>query len=573
VNTSEEVPIAEYEAIIVQQVKGGPELALFAAPAIEISEWVGIPQRRRVDSSQIETAGFQREERHSRVVEIASFMRDPANVIQNPLLAAVQDNDGVEVVRLEGARCKIRIQKPGLAELSLLQLTQKARDELVQRLPVLQSRVPPANVLDTLRTQLALASPSRSTDLSEATTLEEVEGVSEGEDDASSALFQEETQVLDFFDELNARVTILQEAGAAAEGLTAIGGFTRDFLESLVKPVVLVDGQHRLRGALEAIAQMGNTSEGEESVARLVDEGHDPGAALRQFALEEGRSLPISMLVDPSPAEHVFQFVVVNQKATPMSSALLGTIVSTSLTKDELEPIAERLTRAGIQVESTRAVAYLSRAAESPFRGLVSTGMAGDRPRSLPWSVLLKLANIVRNLEGGVAFHPPRVDQAKLWRTQQLGQTGLIPPEIVDEGERLEHWKQVNGPWRGVFIKLHTKIRDTFGDVSDMSAFNAWGDTSSNLFNMISLSILTVDFFAFLRETRHSIADWDDLDDCLAEWLDGLNPTYFNRNWRMGGTKKDQTAIRVAWSETWAEYRLTRERLPRVERYNPGGRG
>ena len=60
------------------------------------------------------------------------------------------------------------------------------------------------------------------------------------------------------------------------------------------------------------------------------------------------RRLPISLLLDDSPEEHVFQFVVVNQKATPIGRALLGTIVSTSLTAEELDKVAQRLTQAGI---------------------------------------------------------------------------------------------------------------------------------------------------------------------------------------------------------------------------------
>jgi hypothetical protein len=119
---------------------------------------------------------------------------------------------------------------------------------------------------------------------------------------------------------------------------------------------------------------------------------------------------------------------------------------------------------------------------------------------------------------------------------------------------------------------LHTTIRDKFGDTNDMAAYNAWGTSKSNLFNLISLSILTADFFAYLYERERSLEDWDNLQGALNDWIGDLNSAYFNRDWRMGGTRKDQPAIRKAWSEAWFEYRTVRDRLPRAERYNPGGR-
>lgn len=74
------------------------------------------------------------------------------------------------------------------------------------------------------------------------------------------------------------------------------------------------------------------------------------------------------------PAEHVFQFVVVNQKATPIGRALLGTIVSTSLSAEELEGVSARLEAAGIPLEDPQAIAFLTRHPDSPFKDLVEKG-------------------------------------------------------------------------------------------------------------------------------------------------------------------------------------------------------
>lgn len=564
-----------YEAVKVKQFEDGPEVVLFSAPATEIAAWSGIPQRRRIQTSDgaVETAGFQREERSSRVADLAAFMRNPSNVIQNPLLAAVQEHESVKVVEDEHGRFFIEINPVSLCERTLLQLLEAAAGDLQDRLPELLARTVDGAALAQLRSILSTPiveepfAPDEATD--EATEEEQVLDLESGPE-AEVGLLEYETQVVEFYDEIKLRIAVLKELGAAADGLTEIAGFSRDFLESLLQPVVLVDGQHRLRGALRAVEELEQTSEGATRIAQLVDEGHPAEEALHRFRLESGRHLPVSMLMSAEPAEHVFQFVVVNQKATPMSGALLGTIVSTSLTQSELEPIRARLQDAGIELEGSRAVAYLSRAPESPFSGLVMTGLGGDRANALPWSVLGKLVDTVRYLHSGALYSQPGIDNAKLWRDGKFQASALVDSSLTG-AQRLDAWSQVDGPWRQLFIKLHSTIRDRFGDTDDMTAANAWGSTRSNLFNMVSLATLQADFFDYIRDRK--LDTWDEVDVAIGDWLQDLKSDYFARDWRMGGTKKDQPAIKKAWAEAWHEYRVTKRR-PRVERYNPGsGRG
>lgn len=568
----------EYKAIKVQQTESSAPIVLFAAPASEIFEWVGIPQRRRLGDSadsSAESAGFQREENPSRIDEIARFMGNMQNVIQNPLLGAIQISSEVEIINQDGDYCSVKISPRDHRGRPLLEILLEVQQALIGRMPTLAQRTVQADRLAGVRRIMA-ASPgeigvANDAALDAGSSLESVGGeVEVAEEEAPAALFEEETQVIDFFDQINARTVVLEELGQDAASLNSIAGFTREFLESTIKPVVLVDGQHRLRGALRTIDDAVDSASGQERIAKWIDDGLAPEEAEQLLQRETDRLLAVSLLCDDSPAEHVFQFVVVNQKATPMSAALLGTIVSTSLSKDELEPIAARLSDAGIELEDARAVAFLTRSPESPFRNLVSTGVRGDRPGSLPWSVLRRLVNTVKNLEGGVLYHTPNIDYARMWRNKWLAQTGLITAGTPVE-QRRASWAADDGPWRQFFIALHTAIRDKFGDTEDMSAYNAWGNTKSNLFNLISLSILTADFFAFLNERGQELSDLDDLQKNLESWIGDLNAAYFNRDWRMTGTKKDQPSIRRAWSEAWFEYRSVREKLPRVERYNPGG--
>lgn len=89
--------------------------------------------------------------------------------------------------------------------------------------------------------------------------------------------------------------------------------------------------------------------------------------------------MPVSLLLSSDPAEQVFQFVVINQKATPIERSLLGTIVSTTLTNDEMEQVSERLRSSGIQLEEARAITWMARSEESPFCRLVERGVEDEK--------------------------------------------------------------------------------------------------------------------------------------------------------------------------------------------------
>ena len=118
-------------------------------------------------------------------------------------------------------------------------------------------------------------------------------------------------------------------------------------------------------------------------------------------------------------------------------------------------------------------------------------------------------------------------------------------------------------------------MRDFFASTDDPDANNYWGQPrQSNLFNKISLTILAADFFQFLCETRRGIDSVEHVRELVTDWLQGVNSSYFSRDWELGGVKKDSTGIRNQWAKLWTEYRKDPNRLPRTENYrkslNPG---
>jgi hypothetical protein len=562
-----------YPAFSMKQTIDSKPLVLFSAPATDIAAWVGVPQRGRLDGG--ETVGFQRQENPARVKELANFFTEPRNVVQNPLLCALQADHDVTFVfdDEEAGFGHIEILQEDLESLTLLDLIERVIFRLETRVPNLTGvSLDQERLTEVVRRASEAGFTAQEDAAEEDNDLEEdalrdpdVDSQEDTAGDVASVLLTEETQLVDFYQELRVRADVLRRLTGEADPPDLLG-FSKDAMISYLKPVVLVDGQHRLRGAVLSATQAADTPSGREEVRAAVDAGEDPTEAQRALVAAKARSLPVSLLLDASPSEHVFQFVVVNQKATPMGKALLGTIVSTSLSRDELDPVAQRLRDAGIRLEDSQAVAYLTRAEESPFRNLVQTGVIGDESGHLQWNVLKGLTSIFRELRGGRLYHQT-VDYAAKWRRRELLQSAFVA-DGADAEEKFKIWSAPDGPWRAVFIRFFTLVQQKFAD-SDREAHNAWGWTTSNLYNKITLTILSADFFQFLDDHRLTLNSIEDVDEAVGEWLEGVSEQYFSRDFRMGSLKKDQGPVQKRWAEVWFEYRKDPQRLPRVERYRP----
>ncbi|MFI5529256.1 hypothetical protein ACIA8O_12020 [Kitasatospora sp. NPDC051853] len=553
-----------YPAYQTQQTPSGKPLVLFAARATEISDWVGVPQRSRLQDEQ--TIGFQRQESKTRIRELSSFYHDERNVVQNPLLAAPQGLDLVEFIPEDGHPQfgTLRITSRDFSDDSLLDLMKQVVQRLELRVPSLAEmpldQIRMASIMERGRLEHGL---DDSGEVDEDEDVDEANAAGVDDSDAASVLLTDETHITDFYTELRGRIKVLEALDESANPERVLG-FDRTAMISYLKPVMLVDGQHRLKGAVLAAEMLTETDEGKEYLLKSAELGMDPGEASSSFVAEHVRQLPVSMLMDDSPSEHVFQFVVVNQKATPLNKALLGTIVSTSLSKEELEPVAQRLKNADIKLEDSQAIAYLTRSDDSPFKNLVQTGISGDQNTSLQWSVLTSLVNIFRKFSGG-KLYGEKNDWARVWAKHHLEDSAFVS-QFETQDERLAEWARADGPWRDVFVRFYSNIRDKFGS-SDMEASNAWGNSQRNLFNKVSLTILAADYFEYLRSQKKTLSSVGDVDATMESWLEDVSPAYFNRNWNV--SKKDVPAVRNRWAKLWVDYRKNPESLPKESLYNP----
>ncbi len=563
----------KYPAILIQQTEESNSLVLFAANTTEIDEWSGIPQRERLGGD--ETVGFQREEDPKRLKNLSEFYSNSSNVIQNPLLCASREGASVMFTSSgldeHGSHSgELEIEYEDLSPLPLLDILRRLKGSLEERLADLATQSPSDRILARLRERanevhpdlIAADEPDDEDELPEA---DENGDSEDAEVDATSALFSDETHIADFWEEVAGRIQVLEELGVSFEGGDFLG-FSKDAMIAYLQPVVIVDGQHRLRGALLAADNAANAEENRSLVEKAIEDGRDPDDVRDELRRRHARVLPVSILLNATPAEQVFQFVVVNQKATPIGKALLGTIVSTSLTAEELSEVSERLKSAGIPLEDSQAIAFLTRYPDSPFRDLVQKGMSDDEADLLQWNVLGSLARIFRDLKGGKLYHE-RLDYADKWRRDHLDSCELVSSAEGTDG-KMRTWAASDGPWREVFMRFYAAVRDHLGTTSDPDAGNFWGaPRKSNLFNKVSLTILAADFFQYLCDRGYGIKSLDDVEKYVDEWLTGVNSSYFSRDWRLTGVKKDAPGTRAQWSSLWVEYRKDPVRLPTLSRF------
>ena len=562
-----------YKALKNAQTRSGKEIVLFNAPAHEIAAWAGVPQKKRFDEGG-ETLGFQRDENANRITDLGNFCSNPENVIQNPLLCALRDLSLTTVefqpIPNESEPSQfgtLLITVPDYRQLTLLEVLANVREYIEARVPELATKALPDHLINSLKERAGFI-----TNVHEETDRNgDTNGSDESDDngnDPAAVLLLEESHIVDFWEEIAVRHQLLLDLGAKFTG-DELCGYSRDALMSFIKPVVVVDGQHRLQGALRALESQMDSDSIQHEIVRMIEGGVDSESVDRTIREREARQLPLSLLLSSDPAEQVFQFVVVNQKATPIGKALLGTIVSTTLSNSEIEPVTTRLTKAGIKLEESKAITYLIRSELSPFCDLVERGLAGAETGDvLKWSVLASLVNIFRRLKGGRLFHS-QVDYADGWGNKYLSESGIIPDDIRDDRDkRLEYWGRIDGPWRDVMVSFFSAVRDKLGNRHTADAHNYWGrPRHSNLFNKISLTILAADFFRYLRGARRGIDAVADVPRLVDEWLEDVNCDYFDRDWKLSGVKKDSTGIRSQWSQLWAEYRDNPTRLPQVRNY------
>jgi hypothetical protein len=580
-----------YKAVCESDHGSSGRRAMFFASAVDIAQWSGIPQKMMLEGvDSAETIGFQRVESLARIEQIKSFYSEPKNVSYNPILCAVRAPAEKFVSFLPVDAGLLSTSQVGEIEITLQKLEEKPFSELFGMLKKslderlgddVEGAEPSEQYIANLKRSLYVDDQDEDEEFDELDELDE-ESDAISETDGVPAV---ESHLIDFRKAIAAREQLC--IGGAAGTAKEFAGFTKDRLISFLLPVVLVDGQHRLRGAIAAARAALDTEPlksrqydtYEELAAEFqgVELEHKVNEKKFELLREASPILAVSLLLDAEPAEQVFQFVVVNQKSVPVGKALLGTIVSTTLTENELEKVRVRLINAGIPLENSRAMTKLVIDPESPFYNKVDRGLKKELSAELlQWTVFSGLVQIVRSLQGAKLYHEDRgLDYASFWRETYLSQS-----PIAGEYERrgfnsvIDYWGSEGGPWEEFFINFFKAVRDNLANVSSDEASNYWGKPkSSNIFNKVYLNILLADFFEFLYSKEIVLNSIDEISSLVQVWLSGASDDFFAKSWNLRNIKKDSTATKKNWSALWYNYRRAPsalKKLPAVKAFSEG---
>jgi hypothetical protein len=448
------------------------ELLLFVAPASEIRTWAGIP-RKTFDYQH----GFQRTLNPGRVGEVSQFFaHDARNVSPTSVVVGLSEVVQVEadahVQEGEGAagaeRVRVRITLPDYTALEMPALAELALVELRSRLPEVVVAEVDANVDLAFAEAVRLAEEDAIDGSVGEAHAEAVEGTEDGEEDGRTELDtggEERSYLSDFYAQLLGFSRGVQPWPE--------GDQLREVLYSLLRPAIIVDGQHRVFGGAHADGDM-------------------------LFA--------VCAMVNSSWAESVYQFVVINQKAKPIKPAFLSTIVATSLNDEEMASVYDRLRTSRVNVALAETMNLVNTADASPFRGMIDFEVEAS-PGFLQFPGMSRL---VRDF-------------------QALPRTHAV---LLPGGD----WEGVQGEWIDHFFAFWRGVKSYFEGQDARLWRRPSIDISNNLLKIVTLQEvqrLMLDLWAGSRLLR--FGEIERTEELAGTFWEEFPSSFFTDEWRLKG--------------------------------------
>jgi hypothetical protein len=451
----------------------------FVAPASEIREWAGVP-RKAFDYQH----GFQRSLSPQRVTEVSRyFSEDPRNVSPTSVVVGFTGDVKLEVLpdrklppgaRDLGHQVLIRVTVPDYSEAPIEELTKLALKKLEDRLSVTTV----AEIKADVQTAAANASELQDTDAVDESfgiTAEETAGVDE-------SVMPDRSYLEDFYAQLL----------SYSQGLVTWPSEQqlREVLYSIIKPAIIVDGQHRIFGAAN---------------------------------IDQDLRLSVCALPAATWVESVFQFVVINQKAKPIKPAFLSSIVATSLSTDEISQVYGRLKESRVDVGRADRMEQVNTDPKSPFKGMIDFEVEGS-PGFLQFPGMSKLVSEFFNI--------PRSH-----------------PVLLTTGQ----WNGVTGEWIEHFFALWAGVRKTL-ETADARLWEQPTDANpNNLLKIVTLQEVQrfmLDTWADSRFIKFTAPQ--ETEAHAASFWDEFPPTFFTDEWRKKGlqTSVGRSILRSALTET-----------------------
>lgn len=310
----------EYVALKVDQREGAKPFYILSSPASEIVKWSDVPRKKAEYM-----VGYQRELDPSRFEKITEFLnQDGNNIMPGSVLIAIKENY-INIIPIdeENNLYKLKIK---------IDLEQ---DQIMNMFSELYNRLDDNEkaYVDNFQEQNLV-------------NIKEVENIEQDID--------LEIQPDSYLSSLVAELKIFDKLPIKRQKEIS------DYIKSISKPGLILDGQHRVYGAKNANSEI---------------------------------NLPIVILPGMDSSEQVFHFFVINNKAKPIKPTELRAVVSTSLSKKEINSLYSRFKLAGVLAEEAQWTHQINTDTNSPFQGLINFGLEQDRgiiPENVMYQVVRK---------------------------------------------------------------------------------------------------------------------------------------------------------------------------------------
>jgi DGQHR domain-containing protein len=438
-----------FPAVGFAQRPGSPRMYVTAAKANEILEWADAP-RASVDLMAL----YQRALDPKRAPELTQFFKaDSMNIVPGAIIIATAPG----ALRVEPSNDEDRDPIPCKVTISALE--QSAEATLKSALNILLGR---------------LSGPEK---------------------DAVEQIEQSPEEVQEEIEEFEESTTSDADAGLPTSYLTVVAAdlerasqdwesldesqrsAIEEYLSYVSKPGLIIDGQHRVYAAKDV---------------------NDFDVILPVVIID---SLPMS--------EQVFHFYVLNNKAKPLTKTELRRTISTALSTDEIDSLWNRLKEAGVDPDKVRLTHLINTDEESPFRGLIDFGLAGD-------SGFIK-ENVAYQLVDNFVSMPTRY--------RALGKDIPVWEAKEDKAARLP-----------AFYAFWAAIKSVYA--------NAWADGVANgggqFFMKVALltlqsfildNLLTLNNLLRKQGKEPPFANLAELADHVASTIEDLPEEFFTREW------------------------------------------
>jgi hypothetical protein len=447
----------EYEFVIqgirFRQNPKSPIQFAFVASANDLVKFCGVARK-----SEGLLSNYQRAIDLKRVkTEVTPFFRNPENCSPTAIVISLQDTNLCSLSFASGSDMggpstttvfdTLTIRFRNTDDCGDAEIVALAKQFLDSRLGV----DPSADISESIASDPQQLDDDDASEVAEV--VEEDDGLGLGDEELADEESSEEEQ------EVEIGKSMLMELRRKLDNESALHEETISNLREMLKPALVIDGQHRLFGAA---------------------------------GVEEDLPVLVCSLVRPTWKEQVFQFVVVNDKAAGIPKPFITSLAGMSLTAIELDELRHRLTQAGLKLWEVEVMQRLGYDAKSPFFRKIEFKVSGGQTNGLGYQIMKKV---------GQAWYNAR--SAGLHKVMDALYRGPGDKPLPKKALR-GLWQQ-NEDWFVFLTEFWGAFRSRF------EGTKIW-EVHSNLLTAVVIEMLQEDFFIHLNTAMDLTLDFEEGD-------------------------------------------------------------